>query len=166
MATAALVVGTIFTVGAIYSSGEGNQAIAEHNAILGEFRAQDSERRGKELATATRENFDRLKGEQRVGFATQGIDIDVGNAAEIEADTQIIAELEVDAVNNNAALEAWGFRAGAGESILSGELAAQQGALGAAGALFSGAGQAIVASRRPGSRTVVAPVAPVAPAGG
>jgi len=149
MATAAIVAGTVLTAGSMYQSGETNEAIAKHNAVLGEFRAQDSERRGKVLAQQQRKEFEQIKGSNRVAFATQNIALDTGTPALLEAETDMLAELAVNTTQTNAALEAWGLRASAQQSVLEGKLASQAGALGAAGTLLSGAGQAAVAARTP-----------------
>lgn len=152
MAVAGAVIASVgAVVGAVgqYRAGQENKSIARRNAELGRMRAVDSEKRGVEESQQVREEFERIKGSQKVGFATQNISLDVGNPQEVLEDTKRIAELEVNTIKNNAALEAWGFRTGAQESILQGRLASTRGGFGAAGTLLQGAGQAISLARTP-----------------
>ena len=149
MAVAAIVAGTVISASGQYQAGKANQAIARHNAELGGFRAVDARRRGDETAQQARHRFSELQSSNRVGFATQNIDLGVGAPVETEADIRVIAELEVNTIKNNAAMEAWGFEQGAAASVLSGEAAKSAGTFGAAGSLLTGLGAAGVASRTP-----------------
>ena len=145
----AIGVGTLFSAAGQYQAGKTNEAIAKHNAALGRARAQDSLRRGRDQAALVRDNFDRMRGSQRVGFATQNVQVESEVSQQLDNELALQAELEVNTVLNNAALEAWGFRAGAQESVLSGELAAASATFGATGTLLSGIGSAAVAARTP-----------------
>lgn len=139
-----MLVGTGISASSAYAAGEGNEALAKHNAAIGEVQARDALNRGQEQAKNIREAAEMLKGSQRAAFATQNVQVGTGSAALIQAETDYIAELEVNTIKNNAALEAWGHRVGADTTRMQGRLAAAQGRGQALGTLLSGIGSAAV----------------------
>lgn len=145
----AIGVGTVFSAAGQYQAGETNEAIAEHNAQLGKFRAQDSRRRGRAQTQLIQDQFSKFRESQKVGFATQNVQLESDVVRDMDSEAALLAELEVNQTLNNAALEAWGFEQGAQQSILEGQLAKAAGTFGATGTLLSGIGTAAVAARTP-----------------
>ena len=136
--------GTGISAASAYDAGETNNALAKHNAAIGEIQARDALHRGQEHILDVREASETLKGSQRAGFATQNVQVGTGSAAIIQAETDYIAELEVNTIKNNAAMEAWGHRVGAETTRARGELARNQGRGQAVGTLLSGIGDVAV----------------------
>lgn len=101
--------------------------IAQFNARVAELQAEDARRRGVEVAALTRGKTKRLRGSQRAALAAQGIDIQTGSAADIQAETEDIGELDAITVKNNAMREAFGFETKATSERLRGELAFRAG---------------------------------------
>jgi hypothetical protein len=117
-ALAAAAVGATAAVGSAYTSAEAAKAQgayqkrqAELNAGMGEFQAEEAIRRGDEDAKAMGKKTKQVIGSQRAALAAQGIEVDSGTAAEIQADTAAIGAVDAQTIKNNAWREAWGFRA-------------------------------------------------------
>jgi len=87
-----------------------NARIADNNATLAEYEAQDATRRGDEEAAAIRRNADMLKGSQRASMAAKGLDLAEGTAAELQDQTEFFALTDMATAKNNAARQAWGYR--------------------------------------------------------
>lgn len=51
-----------------------------------------------------------LKSRQRVALAGAGVDIGTGSAAEIQASSDLLKEIDVNTIASNAARSAWGYR--------------------------------------------------------
>lgn len=71
--------------------------------------AADAQARGGVAAGRAREAGSALVAEQAAGYADSGIDPTKGTAAQVQANTQMRAELDAQTLKNNAAAEAWGF---------------------------------------------------------
>jgi hypothetical protein len=88
------------------------QASADlQNAAYSDAAANDAIKRG-----AVEEDQQRLAttsaiGTQRAGFAANGIDVNSGTAANIQDDTAQLGEFDALTIRNNAAREAWGYKA-------------------------------------------------------
>lgn len=88
-------------------------AIADSNARIAEVGAQSALLRGQKQASALTLKAGQLKARQRASMAANGIDLGVGNAAEIQASTDIMAEIDKNTIETNAVYEAWGYRSNA-----------------------------------------------------
>ncbi len=100
-----------------YNASAGAQAaynaqaqVAENNAIIAGWQAADAIARGGKSATAVRLKTSQIKGDQRAAMAANGVDLGVGSAAEILADTDYFGAIDANQVIDNAAREAWGYR--------------------------------------------------------
>ncbi|HXF44858.1 MAG TPA: hypothetical protein VNK91_01950 [Burkholderiaceae bacterium] len=91
-------------------AGRMNQQLAEYNAELAEADALEATRRGGEGAARAQSQARRMIGTQRARLAAQGIDIESGSAADIQADTVAISEMDALTLQNNAVREALGYR--------------------------------------------------------
>ena len=77
-----------------FSSSEGSKAaygaqaqVAENNARVAEWQAQDALRRGGIAASDKGIRTNQLKGSQRAALAANGVDLGVGSALEVLSDT-------------------------------------------------------------------------------
>ena len=89
--------------------GEYEAQLLEQNAGLAELQAADAVSRGQADALTRRGQTRQVVGAQRVGLAAQGIDIDVGSAADVQAEASAIGAFDALTIRNNAAREAWGY---------------------------------------------------------
>jgi hypothetical protein len=89
---------------------ESQARVAEINANIADLGAESSLLQGNsEIAKLTMQTG-QLKARQRVSMAANGIDLGVGNAAEIAASTDLMKEIDIDTIKSNAARTAWGYR--------------------------------------------------------
>lgn len=85
--------------------------VANNNAIVAEYQAQDARARGDEEASAARRRGDQIKGQQRVAFAGAGVDISSGTAQELQDQTDFFSLADQNTARNNAAKDVWAKRA-------------------------------------------------------
>lgn len=148
VAVGSIAFGSLFSASSAYQAGETNKELSKHNAAIGHVRARDAINRGRKQVQDIRSASETLKSSQRAAFATQGVDVGTGSAAIIQAETDYIAELEVNTAKNNAAMEAWGYEVGADTTRTQGELAANTGRGQALGTLLSGVGSTALAHKQ------------------
>ena len=80
------------------------------NARIAELGARSAFERGqKEVASLTMQ-AGQLKARQRASMAANGIDLGEGNAAEIQASTDLMREIDKQTIEANAVRSAWGYR--------------------------------------------------------
>ncbi len=120
--------------------------MARINARIAELGARSAFERGqKEVASLTMQ-AGQLKSRQRASMAANGIDLGEGNAAEIQASTEIMKELDKNTLEANAVRSAWGYRTEAAnlEStalMKKGSAAGISPGMAGASSLLTGAGQ-------------------------
>lgn len=81
------------------------------NAVIADRQAADALARGRESEMRARSDTHQLRGSQRAAMAAQGIDVGEGSALDIQSETTALGELDATAIRNNAAREAFGFKA-------------------------------------------------------
>jgi hypothetical protein len=133
---------------AAQAQGEYEGGILDRNAGVYDLQATDAISRGAEASARQRQAVRRMTGSQRVALAAQGIDIGSGSAADVQANTAYVGELDALTIENNARREAWGFqtqatnaRAQAGLARTAGRTAAASGTNAAVGTLLTGGAQ-------------------------
>jgi len=84
--------------------------IADINARQSEFVAQGELAKGNQQVAALTLKAGQLKSKQRASMAAHGIDLGVGNAAEIQASTDIMKQVDKKNIELNALQSAWGYR--------------------------------------------------------
>jgi len=116
--TAALAGGTALmgAVGSYQESKSNKQManyraqVASNNARLAGMQADDAIARGQQAESQQRQKDARLAGQQRVGYAKSGVQVDSGSAASTVAETVALSELDAQTIRQNAARQAWGYR--------------------------------------------------------
>jgi len=88
-----------------YQSG-----VDANNALLAEWQARDAISRGQDSVFDSRLKAAQIGGSQRASFAARGIALDEGSPLSVLQDTQYIADLDANRIEDNAAREAWGYR--------------------------------------------------------
>lgn len=111
--------GVAATINAFGSIGvtKHNNAIAQSQANIARLNAQMMERqaqgvlRSAEKAIVTKTmQAGQVKSTQRARLAANGIAVGVGSAAEVQASTDIIKEIDKNQLKTNAVSDAWGYR--------------------------------------------------------
>lgn len=105
------VFGNVFGgVGSILTGFQNND-ISQYNADIARQQAQRALDRGKTDEQQYRLSIAQLIGKQRAQLAAKGFDLGADTALQIQLDTARIGEIDALTIRNNAALEAWGYRA-------------------------------------------------------
>jgi hypothetical protein len=86
-----------------------NASIAENNASLAQLQAQDTITRGRESESDLYRQSGQLMGRQRANAAANGISLNEGSPAAIEASTRYMRDVDLATLRNNAARSAWGY---------------------------------------------------------
>lgn len=84
--------------------------MADINARIAELGAQSALLQGKSEVAKLTQQAGQLKGRQRAALAANGVDLGVGNAAEIQASTDLMKEVDAQTIKSNALRTAWGYR--------------------------------------------------------
>lgn len=103
-------------IGGYYSAStqaynlETQARIADINSRIAEMGAQSTLEQGKQQVANYTLQVKQLKGKQRARLAANGVDLSVGNAAELQAGTDIIKDIDKSMIQMNALRSAWGQR--------------------------------------------------------
>lgn len=107
----------------IQAEGEYQKARLEFNSRLSTMLGQDAIHRGETDILNIRRQTNTLIGTQRASFGAQGVDVNLGTAADIQSDTAAQSEIAIMQVRSNAWREAWGYKVQAedqsGQALLS-----------------------------------------------
>jgi len=122
-----------------------NAKVREMNATLSERRAQDAIRRGEFEEQRKRLEVARIKGQQKVAMAANGVDLSFGSPLDVLVDTATLGEIDALTVRSNAYRESYdrqvdavNQRAGAELDRMEAKAAETGGFLAAAGTLLGG----------------------------
>lgn len=115
----------------------------DYNAGQAETSAEDAERRGGLAVAQIQRQGKQVLGQQRVGMGAQGVDVNNGSAAEVQADSQEANERDVMTTQNNAWREAWGYRQQGGNFVAQGNQAQAAGNTLSTNTLLTGGASAI-----------------------
>lgn len=140
VAAAAAVVGAGISAYGMVQQGKTAQQIANNNAKMAEYAAQDAQKRGEEDAMAAQRKAAALKSSQRVALAANGLDLSYGTAADLQDQTDFFGQADAATARTNASREAWRLRAGGQQEIAQGNAARSNANMQAAGTLISAAG--------------------------
>lgn len=100
----------------------------EYNAGIADLQSADAEQRGLEEEQRFRSQVRGLVGTQRAGMAGQGVDVSSGSAADVQADTAYLGELDARKIRANAQREAWGYSVEASDLRMGADVARKGGA--------------------------------------
>ena len=84
--------------------------LARNNQMIAEGYAQRALQQGRADEQNQRLKAAALLGAQRAALASQGGDVDSGSPLDIQSDTARAGEYDAQAIRNNAALKAYGYR--------------------------------------------------------
>jgi hypothetical protein len=100
-ATLAIVTGVVASAGTIYggmaanAQGKYQQDVAEQNAAIERENVKMEQERGSREAMLLYRRVAQLRGQQRVTAAANGVSTDFGTAADLDADTSMMAREDV-----------------------------------------------------------------------
>lgn len=103
-------------VGAYYGAAMQKQnlkfsaAMADINARIADMGAESALLQGKSEVAKLTQQAGQLKSRQRAAMAANGIDLGVGNAAEVQVSTDMMKEIDANTLKSNAMRNAWGYR--------------------------------------------------------
>lgn len=97
------------------------------NAEAAERQAADAIARGEEGVSDSQKAAGLLTGSQRAGFATQGVQLDSGSAADVVANDAMLAEIDQSRIRLNAARAAAGYQSEADSYRMQGDWARKVG---------------------------------------
>lgn len=138
-------IGTLFGAWGQRETGKANQALANYNANVAEYQADDAIKRGVVAAGRRRLQTKQVIGEQRVNLASQGVDVNEGSAVDVQANAAYLGELDAVTIQNNAAREAWGYKVQARDQTARGNIAAMTADNMAANTLLTGSSNLMLA---------------------
>lgn len=84
--------------------------MARINARIAELGARSALDRGQKEVAGLTLQAGQLKSRQRAAMAANGIDLGTGSAAEVQASTDIMKEIDKNTIEANAVRSAWGYR--------------------------------------------------------
>lgn len=124
---------------------------AETNARFADIDATEATRKGARDSQRVRNQAAQLAGEQRVGYAGQGVSVDSGSAAAAQDQAFTLGNEDADTVSNNAWREAFGYRVKADQYRAEGQMAEIAGKQKASSTLLTGGLQALGSFAKAGS---------------
>lgn len=138
-------IGTLFGAWGQHETGQANKRLAEYNANVAEYQADDAIKRGEVAAGRRRLQTKQVIGDQRVSLASQGVEINEGSAVDVQANAAYLGELDAVTIKNNAAREAWGYKVQAKDLTARGNIAAMTADSMAANTLLTGSSNLMLA---------------------
>jgi hypothetical protein len=82
---------------------------------MAETGARDATARGQQAQASSDLKYGALAGRQRSALAASGTDVQSGSALDLLGDTRLMSDLDAQTIRNNAAREAFGYKAVAGQ---------------------------------------------------
>lgn len=103
-------IGNYFATATQKATLKGQAAVADTNARIAELGAQSVLNQGQQEVGRMTMQAGRVKSAQRASMAANGIDLGEGNAAEVQATTDLIKEVDSNTITANAVRSAFGYR--------------------------------------------------------
>lgn len=91
-------------------ASESQADLLDYNAEVADLQRKDALDRGAEEESRFRTQVRGAIGTERTEFAANNVDVNFGSAADVQADTAFLGELDALTIRVNAAREAWGFQ--------------------------------------------------------
>jgi hypothetical protein len=117
MGIAASGAGAIVNAGSAYMAAQGQRSalqfqasVDRENAVFAGDQASDAVRNGQTLEGIQRLKTGQMVGTQRTRMAAAGVDLGEGSANDILTTTKYMGERDALQINDNAMMQAWGYR--------------------------------------------------------
>ncbi len=95
---------------AALAEGQYQKQMSDINSKLANMQADAAEKRGEKEARMKEQQTKQAVARQRAMAAGQGVAVDVGSVADLQADTQTIGAADAMTIKNNAYREAFGYK--------------------------------------------------------
>jgi len=115
--------------------------VAGYNAKVQDQEAQQATEMGNIAEMEQRQKTQRIIAAQKAAMGSSGIDIGSGSFGKLLDDSYMLGEQDARTIRDNAAKQAWGYRIGAQNTLMQGDMARRAGSANAAGSLLTGAGK-------------------------
>ena len=142
MCEALTIAAAVVSAYSAYQQGQTAKKIANYNAKMAEYSAEDAVKRGSIEADQQRARARQLAAQQRAVMGASGVESDTGTLGNVLQQTATLGELDARQIEANAQREAWGMRSQANIARYEGAARAQAGALEGFGTLIGGAARA------------------------
>ncbi len=133
-------IGTGVSAASAYQQGQNAKALARNNAILGNEQSDEALKTGVIAQNNYRRQLNQFLGRQRATIAANNVQ-NAGSPLALQEDTASLGEADIANIRNQAALDAWGYKVGASQSIARGNAAASTANANALGDVLSAGGQ-------------------------
>lgn len=151
-------IGTGVSALSAYQQGQDASSIARNNAILANQQADETLRQGVEAQNQYRTRVRQFIARQRATAAANNVQ-NAGSPLALQEDAAALGEADIANIRNQAALDAWGLKVGAQQSLQKGRAAQSTASLSAFGDLLKAGGQAYSLNqnrpRKPKSTTIL-----------
>ena len=94
---------------AAQKSANYNAQVAQNNALLASEQRSVSLQQGQAQAAQSQLQQAQLLGQQKAALGANGVALDSGSASDILASTRFLGDQDVNAIQSNAARQAWGY---------------------------------------------------------
>lgn len=137
------IAGAVGQANAQRMQGDYQKMVGDTNARLATMQAQDATTRGDRTAGQIQRQGKQMIGSQRAALAAQGVDVNSGSAADVQAGTAAMTAHDALTAKNNAWREAWGYQVQANQSSAAGQFAKIAGDSSANNTILTGGMQAL-----------------------
>ena len=141
--TAASTIGTVYGGLAARAQGKYQAQVADQNANLAAESGRQEQQNTRDAALQHYRKVAQLQGQQRVAMAAGGLDLGFGNAADMMADTNMLAREDAGRIYRQGAENVRGFDIEGANYRAEGAAAKQKGNSAFVGSMFSAAGTAL-----------------------
>ena len=148
-------IGSMVSAAGAMAQADGQAKQAEYNAQVAEINARTARLQGSSEADKVEDKYQRLRAQQRTGFAKGGLDPSQGSAALVIGETDRNSDLDQLTSIWNRETEAVGFENKAKDLRIQAQNAKTAGKFGAAGSFLSGLGGAFRGGRGTGSDLLI-----------
>ncbi len=108
---------------AVSSQGKYQKQVADFNAKAADLQGQDALAQGEKQVSLEQKQVKQSVGATRASQAAQGTDVNSGSNAQIQRDTQYMGALDAITIRNNAARQAFGYKAQSNAYTVQGQFA-------------------------------------------
>lgn len=103
-------IGSYWSAKSAKSQVESQARLSDINARIAELGAQQELIAGNREVGSISMQAGQLKSRQRVALSANGVDLGEGTAAELQASTDLMKEIDINTATSNAVRSAWGYR--------------------------------------------------------
>jgi len=137
---ALMVAGTVMSAYASEQQAQDARNLANYNAKVREYQAQDTIDRGAVEEQKQREKVRQFMGSQRAAMGASGVEVASGSFGDVLQQSAAMGERDALTIRNNAMRAAWGYRTQSAAEQFEGEARARVYEGQAVGSLLTGSG--------------------------